>query len=32
MMIGYFEVATELKNGLRELLLPGQAGRAQRTM
>jgi hypothetical protein len=32
MMIGYFEVATDLKNGLRELLLPGQTNPAGHTM
>ena len=32
MMIGYFEVATDLKNGLREILLPGQANPAAHTM
>jgi hypothetical protein len=32
MMIGYFEVATDLKNGLRELLLPGQTDTADRRM
>ena len=32
MMIGYFEVATDLKNGLRELLLPGQGNPAAHTM
>jgi len=32
MMIGYFEVATDLKNGLRELLLPGQTDTAGRRM
>jgi hypothetical protein len=32
MMIGYFEVATDLKNGLRELLLPGQTITAGRRM
>ncbi len=32
MMIGYFEVATDLKNGLRELLLPGQGNPAAHVM
>ncbi len=32
MMIGYFEVATDLKNGLRELLLPSQANSANHSM
>ena len=32
MMIGYFEVATNLKNGLRELLLPGQLSSNSRPM
>ena len=32
MMIGYFEIATDLKNGLRELLLPGQPNAANHTM
>lgn len=32
MMIGYFEVATDLKNDLRELLLPGQADAGGHTM
>lgn len=32
MMIGYFEVATDLKNGMRELLLPGQSNSAAHTM
>jgi hypothetical protein len=32
MMIGYFEIATDLKNGLRELLLPGQGNPAAHTM
>lgn len=32
MMIGYFEVATDLKNGLRELLLPGQINAANHSM
>lgn len=32
MMIGYFEVATDLKNGMRELLLPSPGGMAGHTM
>ncbi|HZS57062.1 MAG TPA: thiol-disulfide isomerase [Bryobacteraceae bacterium] len=32
MMIGYFEVATELKNGLREILAPGEHNPAAHTM
>lgn len=32
MMIGYFEVATDLKNGLSELLLPSETGMASHTM
>lgn len=32
MMIGYFEVATDLNNGLRELLLPDQVNAANHTM
>jgi hypothetical protein len=32
MMIGYFEVATDLKNGLPELLLPSEAGMGSHTM
>ena len=32
MMIGYFEVATDLKNGLRELLVPGQGEGMGHTM
>jgi hypothetical protein len=32
MMIGYFEIATDLKNGLRELLLPGHGNPAAHTM
>ncbi|HWF47744.1 MAG TPA: hypothetical protein VG168_12115 [Bryobacteraceae bacterium] len=32
MMIGYFEVATDLKNGLRELLLPGDGNPAAHSM
>lgn len=32
MMIGYFEVATDVRNGLRELLLPGQANPAAHSM
>lgn len=32
MMIGYFEVATNVHNGLRELLLPGLANPAAHTM
>jgi hypothetical protein len=32
MMIGYFEVATDLKNGLRELLLPHGGVPAGHTM
>lgn len=32
MMIGYFEIATDLNNGLRELLLPGQPNTANHTM
>jgi hypothetical protein len=32
MMIGYFELATDLKNGLREILLPGQGNPAAHTM
>ena len=32
MMIGYFEVATDLKNGLRELLLPNQGNPAGHSM
>jgi hypothetical protein len=32
MMIGYFEVATDLKNGLREILLPGEHNPAAHTM
>ncbi len=32
MMIGYFEVATDLKNGLREMLLPGQGNPAAHSM
>jgi hypothetical protein len=32
MMIGYFEVATDLKNGFRELLLPGQGNAASHVM
>lgn len=32
MMIGYFEVATDLKNGMRELLLPGQGNPAAHPM
>ena len=32
MMIGYFEVATDLKNGLRELLLAGEINSANHTM
>ncbi len=32
MMIGYFEVATDLKNGLRELLLPAQVSAGSHPM
>lgn len=32
MMIGYFEVATDLKNGLRELLLPAHGNAAAHSM
>ena len=32
MMIGYFEVATDLKNDLRALLLPGELGASGHTM
>lgn len=32
MMIGYFEVATDVRNGLRELLLPGAANHAGHSM
>jgi hypothetical protein len=32
MMIGYFEVATARKNGLRELLVPAEAGMGSHTM
>ncbi len=32
MMIGYFEVATDLRNGMRELLLPGQGNPAAHVM
>ncbi len=32
MMIGYFEVATDLKNGLREMLLPSEGNPAAHSM